>query len=139
MLAQAPQEKGSAAFATDFLMGEVSAAVSKTPAASIERVELLIQNQDEKFKAGRLSKPYKGIHDCFGVTIKEEWNEKGIAAPISHLWLENMTKVRYVSANSASTSLSYIIRCIALLEKSHISIHFCHVYQQLSNNQTTML
>ena len=72
MLAQAPQEKGSAAFATDFLMGEVSAAVSKTPAASIERVELLIQNQDEMLKAGRLSEPYKGIGDCFGRTIKEE-------------------------------------------------------------------
>ncbi|KAH0695594.1 hypothetical protein KY284_015648 [Solanum tuberosum] len=49
-----------------------------------------------------------------------------------------MTKFPYVAANSASTSLDDIIRCIALLEKSHISIHFCHVYQQLSNNETTM-
>ncbi|KAE8037128.1 hypothetical protein FH972_009748 [Carpinus fangiana] len=69
---QAPQEKGFAGFATDFLMGGVSAAVSKTACAPIERVKLLIQNQDEMIKAGRLSEPYKGIGDCFSRTIKEE-------------------------------------------------------------------
>jgi len=35
------------AFMTDFLMGGVSAAVAKTAAAPIERVKLLVQNQDE--------------------------------------------------------------------------------------------
>lgn len=69
---QAPKEKGFASFAIDFLMGGVSAAVSKTAAAPIERVKLLIQNQDEMIKAGRLSQPYKGIGDCFGRTIKDE-------------------------------------------------------------------
>ncbi len=39
-------EKGSLmGFAIDFMMGGVSAAVSKTAAAPIERVKLLIQNQ----------------------------------------------------------------------------------------------
>ncbi|GJY50003.1 ADP,ATP carrier protein, mitochondrial [Tanacetum coccineum] len=70
--AQAPSEKGLAGFAVDFLMGGVSAAVSKTAAAPIERVKLLIQNQDEMIKAGRLSQPYKGIGDCFSRTIKDE-------------------------------------------------------------------
>ncbi|KAM3321444.1 hypothetical protein P3S67_008646 [Capsicum chacoense] len=56
----APAEKGVAAFATDFLMGGVSAAVSKTAAAPIEHVKLLIQNQDEIIKTGSLSEPYKG-------------------------------------------------------------------------------
>ncbi|KAL7204371.1 hypothetical protein ACSBR2_017448 [Camellia fascicularis] len=69
---QAPAEKGLAGFAIDFLMGGVSAAVSKTAAAPIERVKLLIQNQDEMIKSGRLSEPYKGIGDCFGRTIREE-------------------------------------------------------------------
>src|SRR3954451_12891983 len=59
-------------FAADFLMGGVSAAVSKTAAAPIERVKLLIQNQDEMLKSGRLSTPYKGIGECFTRTIKEE-------------------------------------------------------------------
>ncbi|CAN4110388.1 unnamed protein product [Withania somnifera] len=68
---QAPAEKGFSSFAIDFLMGGVSAAVSKTAAAPIERVKLLIQNQDEMIKAGRLSKPYSGITECFSRTIKD--------------------------------------------------------------------
>ncbi|KAI8974951.1 ADP,ATP carrier protein [Pilobolus umbonatus] len=59
-------------FVIDFLMGGVSAAVSKTAAAPIERIKLLIQNQDEMIKQGRLSTPYKGIGDCFARTIKDE-------------------------------------------------------------------
>jgi len=79
-------EKGSVtAFAVDFLMGGVSAAVSKTAAAPIERVKLLIQNQDEMLKSGRLSEPYKGIGDCFSRVIKEE----GFAA----LWRGNTANV----------------------------------------------
>ncbi|KAL4384741.1 hypothetical protein GQ457_15G026860 [Hibiscus cannabinus] len=69
---QAPAEKGFTSFAIDFLMGGVSAAVSKTAAAPIERVKLLIQNQDEMIKTGRLAEPYKGIGDCFKRTIQEE-------------------------------------------------------------------
>ncbi|GFZ20681.1 ADP/ATP carrier 2 [Actinidia rufa] len=52
--------------------GSVIAAVSKTAAAPIERVKLLIQNQDEMIKTGRLAEPYKGIGDCFSRTIKDE-------------------------------------------------------------------
>jgi solute carrier family 25 (adenine nucleotide translocator) protein 4/5/6/31 len=66
------QKGGVTGFAVDFLMGGVSAAVSKTAAAPIERVKLLIQNQDEMLKTGRLSEPYKGIVDCFQRVIREE-------------------------------------------------------------------
>jgi len=59
-------------FAVDFLMGGVSAAVSKTSAAPIERIKLLVQNQDEMIKQGRLSHPYKGVIDCFSRTYKDE-------------------------------------------------------------------
>ncbi|KAF7152208.1 hypothetical protein RHSIM_Rhsim01G0191100 [Rhododendron simsii] len=82
---QAPSEKGLAGFAIDFLMGGVSAAVSKTASAPIERVKLLIQNQDEMMKSGRLSEPYKGIGECFSRTIKDE----GFAS----LWRGNTTNV----------------------------------------------
>ncbi|KAI8005774.1 hypothetical protein LOK49_LG07G02142 [Camellia lanceoleosa] len=82
---QAPAEKGFRSFMIDFLMGGVSGAVSKTVAAPIERVKLLIQNQDEMIKAGRLSEPYKGISDCFARTIKDE----GILS----LWRSNTTNV----------------------------------------------
>jgi solute carrier family 25 (adenine nucleotide translocator) protein 4/5/6/31 len=68
----ARNEKGPSAFLIDFAMGGVSAAVSKTAAAPIERVKLLIQNQDEMIKSGRLQTPYKGIADCFRRVITEE-------------------------------------------------------------------
>jgi solute carrier family 25 (adenine nucleotide translocator) protein 4/5/6/31 len=81
----APAEKGLKGFLIDFLMGGVSAAVSKTAAAPIERVKLLIQNQDEMLKSGRLSEPYKGIGECFSRTIRDE----GVLA----LWRGNLANV----------------------------------------------
>jgi len=72
-------------FLIDFGMGGVSAAVSKTAAAPIERVKLLIQNQDEMIKQGRLTTPYKGIVDCFSRTIADE----GVIA----LWRGNTANV----------------------------------------------
>ena len=67
----APSEKGVKGFMIHFSMGGVSATVSKTAAAPIEQVKLLIQNQDEMLKSGRLLEPYKGIGDCFARTVKE--------------------------------------------------------------------
>uniref|UniRef100_A0A7N0TB35 ADP/ATP translocase n=1 Tax=Kalanchoe fedtschenkoi TaxID=63787 RepID=A0A7N0TB35_KALFE len=49
----------------------VSAAVSKTAAAPIERVKLLIRDQDEMLKAGRLSEPYKGIGESLNFAFKD--------------------------------------------------------------------
>jgi len=72
-------------FAIDFLMGGVSAAVSKTAAAPIERIKLLVQNQDEMIRSGRLDKPYGGIVDCFVRVTREE-------GPIS-LWRGNWANV----------------------------------------------
>jgi solute carrier family 25 (adenine nucleotide translocator) protein 4/5/6/31 len=63
---------GMPPFMVDFLMGGVSAAVSKTAAAPIERVKLLIQNQDEMLKSGRLDRKYNGIADCFKRTTQAE-------------------------------------------------------------------
>ncbi|KAJ3113058.1 ADP/ATP carrier protein [Phlyctochytrium bullatum] len=72
-------------FLIDFLMGGVSAAVSKTAAAPIERVKLLIQNQDEMIKSGRLATPYKGIVDCFARVSREEG--------VGSLWRGNTANV----------------------------------------------
>ena len=57
---------------TQSVVGGVSAAVSKTAAAPIERVKLLIQNQDEMLKSGRLARKYDGIGECFRRTIADE-------------------------------------------------------------------
>lgn len=66
-------------------VGGVSAAVSKTAAAPIERIKLLIQNQDEMLKAGRLDRKYAGIGDCFKRTAAAE----GVAS----LWRGNTANV----------------------------------------------
>lgn len=71
-MAEAKKVKTSKEFAIDFSMGGVSAAVAKTSAAPIERIKLLMQNQDEMIKQGRLSSPYKGIGDAFIRTYREE-------------------------------------------------------------------
>lgn len=85
IVAAAVVEKGPYGFLIDFLMGGISAAVSKTSAAPIERVKLLIQNQDEMIKQGRLSEPYKGVVECFKRTIADE----GVSA----LWRGNLANV----------------------------------------------
>jgi len=72
VFASAPKEKSFSGFMVYSLMSGVTVAVSKTGAAPFERVKLLIQNQDEMIKSGRLSEPYKGIGDCFARTIKDE-------------------------------------------------------------------
>ncbi|ODQ80797.1 hypothetical protein BABINDRAFT_180028 [Babjeviella inositovora NRRL Y-12698] len=63
---------GITKFIIDFFIGGVSAAVSKTAGAPIERVRLLIQNQNEMIKQGRLSRKYDGIIECFKRTSAEE-------------------------------------------------------------------
>lgn len=72
-------------FAENFLLSGLAAAVAKTAAAPIERVKLLVQNQGEMLKTGRLDKPYNGIADCFIRTSKTE----GIIS----LWRGNLANV----------------------------------------------
>jgi len=59
-------------FVENFMLSGVAAGISKTAAAPIERVKLLVQNQDEMIKQGRLSEPYKGVVDCTMRTLKTE-------------------------------------------------------------------
>jgi len=72
-MSKVPEKKNDiTSFAIDFVMGGVSAAVSKTAAAPIERVKLLVQNQGEMLKSGRLAEPYKGVIDCTRRVFTEE-------------------------------------------------------------------
>jgi len=54
------------------MLAGVAAGVSKTVAAPIERVKLLVQNQDEMIKQGRLDRPYKGVMDCCSRVMQTE-------------------------------------------------------------------
>ena len=59
-------------FAENFGLSGVAAIISKTAAAPIERVKLLVQNQDEMLKQGRITEPYKGVIDCTLRTYRTE-------------------------------------------------------------------
>merc|ERR1711931_610903 len=59
-------------FAENFALSGVAAVASKTAAAPIERVKLLVQNQDEMIKQGKLTEPYKGVVDCVKRTAATE-------------------------------------------------------------------
>jgi len=65
-------EKFKLGFAENFALSGAAAVISKTAAAPIERVKLLVQNQDEMIKQGKLSEPYKGVIDCTARTFKTE-------------------------------------------------------------------
>jgi len=74
-----PAEKGTGSkgkptlsFAENFALSGAAAVISKTAAAPIERVKLMVQNQDEMLKSGRLEKPYNGVLDCTRRILAEE-------------------------------------------------------------------
>ena len=71
-------------FLVDFFIGGVSAAVSKTVVAPIERVKLLLQVQDANPNMSADQK-YNGIGDCFSRVMKEQ----GFAA----FWRGNLANV----------------------------------------------
>lgn len=64
--------KESLSFAENFMLSGCAAIISKTASAPIERVKLLVQNQDEMIKQGRLETPYKGVVDCTLRTFRTE-------------------------------------------------------------------
>merc|ERR1712001_531932 len=59
-------------FLENFMLSGVAAGVSKTAAAPIERVKLLVQNQNEVLKQGILDKPYNGVLDCTQRVLRTE-------------------------------------------------------------------
>jgi len=72
----------------NFVLSGCAAVISKTASAPIERVKLMIQNQDEMMKAGRLQVAYKGPIDCFNRVVKEEG--------FRYLWRGNVANcIRY--------------------------------------------
>jgi len=80
--------KNNLSFAENFMLSGAAAVVSKTAAAPIERIKLLVQNQDEMLKQGTLDKPYSGVVDCFKRTIAQEG--------VGPLWRGNMANcLRY--------------------------------------------
>ena len=81
MSATAPPKKKN--FMVDFMVAGVSAAVSKTVVAPIERVKLLLQVQDAN-KNIAVENRYNGISDCFKRVVAEQG--------VGSLWRGNLAK-----------------------------------------------
>lgn len=71
-------------FMQDFLVGGISAAISKTAVAPIERVKLLLQNQAASTQISA-DKQYKGIVDCFVRVAREQG--------VTSMWRGNLANV----------------------------------------------
>ncbi|CAF0838518.1 unnamed protein product [Adineta steineri] len=66
------EDKPKLSFIENFALSGVAAVVSKTAAAPIERVKLLVQSQDALLKKGLITKPYNGVIDCTVRTFRNE-------------------------------------------------------------------
>ena len=92
-------------FFESFMLSGVAAGVSKTAAAPIERVKLLVQNQDEMIKQGRLDKPYTGVLDC----TKRVMATEGIAP----FWRGNLANVlRYFPTQALNFAFKDTIKAM---------------------------
>jgi len=79
-----PEEKKKKNFLLDFMIGGVSAAVSKTAVAPIERVKLLLQVQDANPNIPA-DQRYSGIGNCFQRVVAEQG--------FGSLWRGNLANV----------------------------------------------
>lgn len=92
------KQKNNLTFFESFMLSGIAAVISKTFAAPIERIKLLVQNQEEMIKKGTLSKPYKGVTDCFKRVVKDEG--------IIPLWRGNLANcLRYFPTQALNFSL----------------------------------
>lgn len=100
------KQKDPLSFAKDFLAGGISAAISKTAVAPIERVKLILQVQaaNKQIVAG---KEYKGIIDCFVRIPKEQ----GFGA----FWRGNLANViRYFPTQALNFAFKDVYKQIFL-------------------------
>jgi len=103
-------EKGKLGFFENFMLSGVAAGVSKTAAAPIERVKLLVQNQDEMIKQGRLAEPYKGVIDCVQKTLKNEG--------VIPFWRGNLANVlRYFPTQALNFAFKDTIKAVFKVQK----------------------
>ncbi|KAI4732788.1 ADP,ATP carrier protein-like protein [Aureobasidium sp. EXF-12298] len=93
-----------------FLISGITQAIVKTGAAPLERIRLLIQNQDELLRLGRLTKPYTGIYECLKRIITEE----GTAS----LWRGNIVHIiRYFPAQALDFAFRDTYKSMFAFEK----------------------
>lgn len=95
-------------FWEDFMLSGIAATVSKTASAPIERIKMVVQNQDEMIRKGTLEKKFTGIVDC----AKWIQTNEGFAA----FWKSNLTNcIRYFPTQALNFSFKGQIKKISAL------------------------
>jgi len=98
-------------FAENFMLAGVAAGISKTVAAPIERVKLLVQNQAEMIKQGKLDRPYNGVVDCCQRVLKTEG--------VYPFWRGNLANViRYFPTQALNFAFKDSIKAIFATPKT---------------------
>jgi len=98
-------------FFESFMLSGVAAGVSKTAAAPIERVKLLVQNQNEMIKQGILDRPYKGVVDCTQRVLATEG--------ITQFWRGNLANVlRYFPTQALNFAFKDTVKALFATPKS---------------------
>merc|ERR1712127_959486 len=105
------QKKVQLTFVENFMLSGAAAVMSKTAAAPIERVKLLVQNQAEMLKQGKIDKPYAGIVDCTRRTAAAEGSLS--------FWRGNLANcIRYFPTQALNFAFKDQIKAAFKLKKS---------------------
>lgn len=101
-------------FLENFALSGAAAIASKTVAAPIERIKLMVQNQGEMLKSGRLDRPYTGVVDCAVRVMKTE-------GPIA-FWRGNTANViRYFPTQALNFAFKDMIKNTFKVQKDESS------------------
>jgi len=98
-------------FGENFFLSGVAAVTSKTIAAPIERIKMVVQNQSEMVRQGILEKPFNGVMDCGKWIAANE----GVAA----FWRSNFTNcIRYFPTQALNFSFKGTVKTIEMFKKN---------------------
>ena len=105
------KQKVKLGFAENFTLSGAAAVIAKTAAAPIERVKLLVQNQDEMLKTGRLATPYNAVIDCTVRTYRTEG--------ILPFWRGNLANcIRYFPTQALNFAFKDKIKAVFNMRKT---------------------
>lgn len=98
-------------FYEEFMLSGVAAVTSKTASAPIERIKMVVQNQDEMIRKGSLKEPFKGIGHAGRWLVAQE----GVAG----LWKSNFTNcLRYFPTQALNFSFKGAVKKIDMFKKA---------------------
>jgi len=104
-------KKAKLTFAENFGLAGLAAVISKTIAAPIERIKMVVQNQDEMLKRGTLKKGFDNPFSCGAWIMKNE----GFLA----FWKSNFTNcLRYFPTQALNFAIKGQVKTYPMLAKS---------------------